>query len=175
LHKINNFKHNLRYWHHNKCVFYKQFLVVHFNVFRANSLTMVTMPKHVVVKELKNTLSLELCIFLVLPKLKCIKTYRMNAVKATKIWPVCCGYEFRINVLKWRTAIWGSANGWSWGEWSNIDDGEGYLMWRFVLFIGFWIILRWMAEGRSDVQYMMRIGCSWRLSWPPDLYGTRWD
>jgi len=35
-------------------VFYKQFIVVHFNDFRANSLTMVTMPKHVVVKELKN-------------------------------------------------------------------------------------------------------------------------
>ena len=51
--------------------------------------------------------------FLVLLKLKCIKTYRMNAVKATKIGTVCCGHEFRISVLKWRTAIWVSANGWN--------------------------------------------------------------
>jgi len=26
-----------------------------------------------------------------------------------------------------------------------------------------------MSEGRSDVQYMLRNGCSWRILWIPDV------
>jgi hypothetical protein len=78
-------------------------------------------------------------------------------------------YDFVYRYLNWhpemRTTVWGFANVWSWRKWSNIDDGEYNVMWRFVLFIVYWIILRWMSEGRSDVQYMLRTGCSWRILW----------
>jgi len=68
---------------------------------------MVTMPKHVVVKEVKNTSDVELYICRATEALM-YQNDGINDVKATIIWPFLGkGYEIWMSILKGQTAIWG--------------------------------------------------------------------
>jgi hypothetical protein len=66
--------------------------------------------------------------------------------------------KYRISILMGRPAIWSLLSGAVEEKRRNADSGV-YLIRRSVLFILYWILMRRMSEGRSDVQYMLRTVC----------------
>ena len=70
---------------------------------------MVTMPKHVGVKELKNILAVN-CAFVINIKPLMYQNACNELCKGIKIWPFC-GYENWIWILRVLRAIWVCTNG----------------------------------------------------------------
>jgi hypothetical protein len=78
-------------------------------LFCVNSLKMVTMSKDVGIKELKNTLIVELCMCWCYRKFNVLK-YTIEIFKSYKIWPVFVGMKSELTPWKKNSSL-GSAIG----------------------------------------------------------------
>jgi len=163
---FNNCNHNLHYWHKNKFISITSHLLLYVLMKFWCKLPEEWDNAKIYRNKKRSLHLLQKCAFFRATEALMYQNARNECSKSIIIWLAFVGMKSDIG--SWRdeqqfvVLLMVGAE-----ENDDIDDGVDYVMWRFLLFIVYWVILRWMSEGRSHVQCILRTGRSWRISWAP--------